>query len=149
MEVEHKKAYELYASGYNYSEISRILKVTRKTVAEWSKKEGWVELKKDRDIKDAELIREETLKGRELLLSVIDIGAKQLAENIKNGKKVLEPKDLQMLVDTYTKLNESLTQELKADELDNKVLFTFDIKGRPNEEKKLESEVEEDEGNKS
>lgn len=105
------KAFELYCADHKQADIAKEFKVSRSLVSGWAKDYDWKNRKDERDKKDAEKLRKSTLEGKELLLELIDTGATQLIASIKSGKKVLEPKDMGILVDAYEKLTRPLVAE--------------------------------------
>lgn len=122
------KAFELYCADYKQADIAKEFKVSRSTVSGWVKDYDWKRRKDARDKQDAETIRERTLKGKDLLLELIDEGAVQLIDSIKSGKKVLEPKDMGILVDSFERLTRQLEQPGTSCP---DIQISFDVKGKP------------------
>lgn len=123
-----EKAFELYCANHKQADIAKEFKVSRSTVSGWAKDYDWKTRKDERDKKDAEKLRKSTLEGKELLLELINAGARQLIDNIKSEKKVLEPKDTGIFVDAYEKLTRPLEQPGTSCP---DIQISFDVKGKP------------------
>ena len=140
-----EKAFELYCANYSKSAIAKEFKVAKSTVSGWAKDNDWDKRKDEKDKQDAEDIRTSALEGKELLLELIDVGTRQLINSIKSGKKVLEPKDMGILVDSFERLTRPLIAESVGsqagavnEDIDG---FTFDFNGMPEAERKEKAKV--------
>lgn len=86
-------AFELYYSQgleRSYAKLAKEIKVSKATIARWAMEFNWQSLIKERDKTDADRLRDEVLRAKELALKVISAGCQQVLTDIESGsQKVL------------------------------------------------------------
>ena len=86
-------AFELYYSQgleRSYAKLAKEIKVSKATIARWAMEFNWQNLIKERDKTDADRLRDEVLRAKELALKVISAGCQQVLTDIESGsQKVL------------------------------------------------------------
>lgn len=86
-------AFELYYSQgleRSYAKLAKEIKVSKATIARWAMEFNWQNLIKERDKTDADRLRDEVLRAKELALKVISAGCQQVLTDIEAGsQKVL------------------------------------------------------------
>lgn len=86
-------AFELYYSQgleRSYAKLAKEIKVSKATIARWAMEFNWQSLIKERDKTDADRLRDEVVRAKELALKVISAGCQQVLTDIESGsQKVL------------------------------------------------------------
>ena len=93
MNEKQRLAFELYyAQGLerSYAKLAKEIKVSKTTIVNWAVEHKWQDLIKERDKSDADRLRDEVLRAKELALKVISAGCQQVLNDIELGsQKVL------------------------------------------------------------
>lgn len=101
---KHQAGYKLYMSGLTQEEIGEVLKVSRVTVSNWSRKHGWVKKKTER------ALYEET--NQEIVMELVNYQLKTLRQMKNNYEDREAPKLIDKgEIDSFVKMYSALKKK--------------------------------------